>query len=104
MFKEMDRLVSDFEGVVLGVTALTPEKKNDKGVFWIDNSKRSIFDQCSGTSVLIRFKGQSDGITCGSLEGGRDFCVDISWIRSSGKIIASTGSYEECDIDAWALI
>ena len=66
---------------------------------WIKQSESSLLEECSGDTVLIKFKDDTNGIT---INDGRT--VDISWTRCGGDIIATEGTYSVDDIDSWKLI
>ena len=67
---------------------------------WIKQDEKSVFDFISnGSTVLIKFKDNWNGITidCGAT-------IDISWIRSDGKIIATGGEYRADEIKEWVVV
>lgn len=68
-------------------------------VDWIRQDDKSIMGHCTGSTVLIKFKNTSDGITADD-----NSTIDLSWMRSKEKIHATTGDYTECQIKEWAII
>lgn len=67
---------------------------------WIkEKYETSLIDLCCGSTILIKFKDTSNGITADD-----NSTVDISWIRNGGDIIATTGVYRLNDIKEWKLI
>ena len=69
---------------------------------WIDNDLSPITKQCTGKTLLIRFKSKYDGISHTDEEEGIDYTVDLTWIRDNdGTIAATTGKYTNKDIRSW---
>lgn len=60
---------------------------------WLKNDNGQLREFCSATTVLIKLKELSKGVTC---EGG--FTVDISWIRNRGRVVATEGDYSFDDV------
>lgn len=63
---------------------------------WISQEERSLLDISCGSTVLIRFKDDSKGITADD-----NSTVDISWMRIGSGVFATSGQYSISDIDAW---
>ena len=66
---------------------------------WVSQCQYSIFDLCTGSCVLIMFRDKSNGIT---KDNGHT--IDISWMRSDGKVHATCGDYCADDIVGWKAI
>ena len=66
---------------------------------WTNQEDHNVFDFHCGSCVLIMLKSKYDGITIDS-----GMTVDISWVRSDGNAVATTGRYRADDILAWKTI
>ena len=66
---------------------------------WNKQSENNLFDISVGSTVLIKFKSDRNGITMDN-----DQTVDISWIRTGKTIHATSGNYVSEDIIEWQLI
>ena len=66
---------------------------------WIMEEKKSILTAHGGSTVLILFKSEMDGIT---IDNGQT--VDISFMRSDTQIITISERYEPDAILAWKKI
>lgn len=84
--------------VQLGGKIAELEEERDT-VSWTIESERSIFEICSGSTVLILLKSEEDGVT---IDNGQT--VDISFMRSNTQIITTSDRYYSSDILAWASI
>ena len=65
---------------------------------WIKQKDSSLMDNI-GSTVLIKFKSNLEGITLDNNE-----TVDISWIRGKTVIHATSGNFTKDDIIEWAII
>ena len=66
---------------------------------WTKQEDHNVFDFHCGSCVLIMLKSKYDGITIDS-----GMTVDISWVRSDGNAVATTGRYRADEILAWKTI
>lgn len=72
---------------------------------WLDNETHPITDEPIGETLLIRLHSALDGgITHTDEAEGVDYAVDLSWIRSNGKVVATTGEYTNEQIHSWKRI
>lgn len=72
-------------------------------VVWVSNEEKSVLDVSIGIVILVKLKCKYLGISHTD-KYGNDYTVDISYMRSQGKVLGSEGDYEISDIEAWAEI
>lgn len=94
----MERLAAENE-------ALRVERDGLKACLqWRDNETDPITNQHRGKVLLICLADSFDGISHTDELSGNDCTIDLTWIRSDSEVFATTGTYKNDDILAWAEI